>query len=37
MPSQFFWHELMTSDVKAAEKFYSDVVGWRATDSGAPR
>ena len=36
MPSQFFWHELMTSDAKAAEKFYSDVVGWKATDSGAP-
>ena len=36
MPSQFFWHELMTTDVKAAEKFYSDVVGWKATDSGAP-
>ena len=36
MPSQFFWHELMTSDVKAAEKFYSAVVGWKAIDSGAP-
>jgi predicted enzyme related to lactoylglutathione lyase len=36
MPSQFFWHELMTTDVKAAEKFYGDVVGWKATDSGAP-
>ncbi|HEY2835714.1 MAG TPA: VOC family protein, partial [Rhizomicrobium sp.] len=36
MPSQFFWHELMTTDTKAAEKFYGDVVGWRATDSGVP-
>ena len=36
MPSQFFWHELMTSDVKAAEKFYRDVVGWKATDAGTP-
>lgn len=36
MSGQFFWHELMTSDVKAAEKFYSDVVGWKATDAGAP-
>ncbi|MES2292432.1 MAG: VOC family protein [Pseudomonadota bacterium] len=36
MPSQFFWHELMTTDVKAAEKFYGDVVGWKAADSGAP-
>jgi len=31
MPGQFFWHELMTSDTKAAEKFYGDVVGWKAT------
>ena len=36
MPGQFFWHELMTTDVKAAAKFYSDVVGWKATDSGMP-
>jgi uncharacterized protein len=25
---KFGWYELMTSDVKAAGKFYSDVVGW---------
>ena len=31
MPGQFFWHELMTTDTKAAEKFYGDVVGWKAT------
>jgi uncharacterized protein len=36
MPHSFFWHELMTSDTKAAEKFYRDVVGWTAQDSGAP-
>ena len=30
MAGQFFWHELMTTDTKAAEKFYSDVVGWKA-------
>ena len=30
MPSQFFWHELMTTDTKAAQKFYGDVVGWTA-------
>ena len=36
MPGQFFWHELMTSDTKAAETFYGEVVGWKATDSGAP-
>ena len=25
---KFGWYELMTSDPKAAGKFYSDVVGW---------
>src|ERR1700733_12568759 len=25
---KFSWYELMTSDPKAAGKFYSDVVGW---------
>jgi predicted enzyme related to lactoylglutathione lyase len=25
---KFSWYELMTSDTKAADKFYSDVVGW---------
>ena len=25
---KFSWYELMTSDTKAAGKFYSDVVGW---------
>jgi predicted enzyme related to lactoylglutathione lyase len=34
MPDQFFWHELMTSDPKAAQKFYSDVVGWTTQDTG---
>ncbi len=27
---KFGWYELMTSDTKAAGKFYSDVVGWTA-------
>jgi uncharacterized protein len=27
---KFAWYELMTSDVEAAGKFYSDVVGWIA-------
>ena len=27
------WHELMTTDAAAAMKFYSDVFGWRATES----
>src|SRR5438128_184787 len=26
----FFWYELMTTDMKAAEAFYTKVVGWRA-------
>jgi uncharacterized protein len=25
---KFGWYELMTSDTKAAGKFYSDVIGW---------
>jgi predicted enzyme related to lactoylglutathione lyase len=33
---RFVWYELMTSDPKAAEKFYSDVVGWKARDAGMP-
>ncbi|MDW6021166.1 VOC family protein [Mesorhizobium sp. BAC0120] len=28
MASNFVWYELMTSDVKAAEAFYKDAVGW---------
>lgn len=35
-PSSFVWHELMTTDAKAAEAFYAKVVGWRAVDSGMP-
>ena len=33
-PQSFFWYELMTSDVKAAEAFYSAVVGWRGEKFG---
>jgi predicted enzyme related to lactoylglutathione lyase len=29
---KFGWYELMTSDTKAAGKFYSDVVGWTTQD-----
>ena len=36
MPNNFVWYELMTSDAKAAEGFYSKVVGWTAKDSGQP-
>lgn len=34
--SRFVWYELMTSDVAAASRFYSEVVGWQAQDSGMP-
>jgi predicted enzyme related to lactoylglutathione lyase len=33
---KFVWYELMTTDTKAAETFYSDVIGWGAQDSGMP-
>jgi predicted enzyme related to lactoylglutathione lyase len=32
----FMWYELMTTDVKAAEAFYTKVVGWTAKDAGGP-
>jgi predicted enzyme related to lactoylglutathione lyase len=32
----FIWYELLTSDKPAAERFYRDVVGWGAKDSGVP-
>jgi uncharacterized protein len=34
--SRFVWYELMTPDAAAAADFYSQVVGWRAQDSGMP-
>lgn len=34
MPNNFVWYELMTTDAKAAERFYSEVVGWTAKDAG---
>jgi hypothetical protein len=33
-PNNFVWYDLMTTDTKAAEAFYSSVVGWRAQDAG---
>jgi predicted enzyme related to lactoylglutathione lyase len=33
---KFVWHELMTTDMAAAEAFYRHVVGWGAQDSGMP-
>jgi len=30
---RFVWHELMTGDPAAAEKFYKEVIGWGSTQS----
>lgn len=32
----FVWYELMTTDTKEAEAFYTAVLGWDAEDSGMP-
>ena len=32
--SKFVWYELMTTDLAAAEAFYTEVVGWSAKDAG---
>jgi predicted enzyme related to lactoylglutathione lyase len=32
----FVWYELMTTDPKAAEGFYRDVLGWTMQDAGMP-
>ncbi len=31
---QFFWYDVMTTDTKAAAKFYSAVIGWGTQDAG---
>jgi hypothetical protein len=31
---KFVWYDVMTSDTKAAEQFYSRVIGWDAKDAG---
>ena len=36
MAGRFVWHELMTTDAAAAARFYGDVVGRPARDSGMP-
>ena len=33
---KFVWYELLTPDTAAAAKFYHDVIGWNAKDSGMP-
>jgi uncharacterized protein len=35
MPNAFFWYDVMTTDTKAAQKFYCDVMGWTAQDVSA--
>jgi predicted enzyme related to lactoylglutathione lyase/AcrR family transcriptional regulator len=35
-PAPFIWHDLMTTDVNAAETFYAAVVGWDINDGGMP-
>lgn len=35
-PSRFVWHDVMTTDMKAAEAFYAAVIGWGMRDSGMP-
>ena len=32
----FCWTELMTRDLPEAEKFYSELLGWKTVDSGMP-
>ncbi len=34
MANAFVWYDVMTTDVEAAEKFYSSVMGWKTKDSG---
>lgn len=34
--AKFVWHDVMTTDVKAATAFYCNVVGWQAKDSEIP-
>jgi hypothetical protein len=36
MHGKFFWYDIMTTDTLASQKFYRDVVGWGAQDSGMP-
>jgi predicted enzyme related to lactoylglutathione lyase len=32
----FCWNELVTRDVAGAEKFYTELLGWKSVDSGMP-
>lgn len=35
-PATFFWYELTTGDLDAAEDFYRSVIGWKTRDAGQP-
>jgi predicted enzyme related to lactoylglutathione lyase len=32
-PGRFVWHDLLTTDVNAAKRFYGDLFGWRFEDT----
>jgi len=34
MANEFFWYDVMTTDTKAAARFYADVVGWGTQEVG---
>jgi predicted enzyme related to lactoylglutathione lyase len=34
--SRFSWYELTTTDVQAAKRFYSNVMGWGVLDAPVP-
>ncbi|WP_366654544.1 VOC family protein [Fodinicurvata sp. EGI_FJ10296] len=36
MHGRFVWRELMTNNMAAAEKFYCDLIGWKAKDASMP-
>ena len=36
MPGNFFWYDLVTTDIEAAAKFYGDVIGWTCQEMGQP-
>ncbi|MBI2718068.1 MAG: hypothetical protein HY245_15785 [Rhizobiales bacterium] len=35
-PANFVWYDVMTPDMKGAEAFYTNVIGFSAKDSGMP-
>ena len=36
LTAKFVWYDVMTTDTKAAQKFYAKVIGWKGKDSGMP-